>query len=738
MDPETTAAPAHTHTGVDTPRANTPVAPARTTASKSSPEAVLDLCPDIVFQFRFRQDRVACRYVNRAVEDVLGVSQAELLRDGTLFFSRCVPSDRAKVRRILSGDTSGVVTARFARREGPPVWLQLSFRRREEGDDIWLDGTARDVSEVTERRLSTRLNDERNGYAIRAAQLGLFDWDLGDEQVFFSERTAALLGLPAEGVYEPEAWFSRIHPDCASRVATKFTLYIRGVQDEFEDEHRLRTDNGYLWVRVMGVAKRDGGGNPRRLIGTFEEVTERKESEAEMIHAATHDALTGLVNRDGFLRRFDQSSDRSSGAAPRNAVLYVGLDQFKKINDGLGQSSANAVLREFAGRLKKWLNQSETFQQRVDGGSVARLGGDEFAVLFAGVENGEELESLARQILNLIATPVHVDGQPVVVTASVGVATTFDGETDGARVVENAQSAMYRAKGEGRSRCAYYTSAGREDAFDVVRLESDLRVAARRGELMFYYQPLIDLRSGNLVGLEALMRWNHHERGFISPARFIPIAEQSDLAVELGEWTLDTVCEQIATWERLGLPDSFAVNLNLSSAHFAQATLPARVQRTLERYGLHGSRLKLEITESALMSEPDEAIAVLTAIKALGVRICMDDFGTGYSSLAQLNRFPIDILKIDRAFVIELDAPIHNDTLARSIVALSQSLNLEVVAEGIETVYARDQLAALGCDVGQGYLFSRPVPVSDVNEWLEFGPDRCFEVTQRDLPVVPS
>lgn len=697
-------------------------------AAISHPESAVDTSRDVAFRFRFRGDRVMCEYVSAAVEPVLGLSVEALRADGAAFFRRCVPEDRDAVRGAFTGASSGRFVARFRDGAGAPQTLEFRYAREQGRRDVWLHGFARAVDE-------TDGVEEAYKLALEGAGLGLFEWSVSSDTIRLSGIASRVLGLAAAGVYSSNVWFRRVHPDDSARVAAKFTLHVRNHHRPFADEHRiLALDGRTLWVRATGIVVQDERLGDR-MVGTIADVTVRKREELALRRAASHDALTGLVNRAALLQRFEQACDRE--AFPRCAVLCAGLDRFKKLNDGLGQARADSLLLELATRLRTWAESSHATVQGAGDVTLARLGGDEFAFLFEDVRNGEQLESLARHILALVATPVTVDGKPVVVTASVGVATTFDGETRPSRVVENAQSAMYRAKSRGRARYVYYSSLRRDDAFDAVRLESDLRLAIRRGELYFCYQPLIDLRTGTLVGVEALMRWDHPERGAISPSQFIPIAEQTDLAIEIGEWTLDTVCAQIAAWEALGLPEGFAVNVNLSSAHFAQTTLPARIATTLRRLHLDGARLKLEITESALMAEPDAAVGVLTAIKELGVRICVDDFGTGYSSLSQLNRLPIDVLKIDKAFVTALDPRrgVPSDALARSIIALAESLDLEVVAEGIETPQVRDRVAELGCHVGQGYLFSRPVPAGDVDEWLEYGPDRCFEITQ-NLPAV--
>ncbi|MCB9506997.1 MAG: EAL domain-containing protein [Myxococcales bacterium] len=555
--------------------------------------------------------------------------------------------------------------------------------------------------------------DDLKALAIGSTELGVWEWDLRSNEVRYSSLARELLALDS-AARSLEVWVKRVHPFDAARVSSALAG-ARARGGGVQVEHRVRGATGeYRWLKLTArfVAAPGGG---ERVVGTLEDIDARKSTEVKVRELEVRDPATGLANRAAFLARLD-TTRMLSHREGFDAVLYVGLDDFGRVSAGLGQDGVDALIRSAAERLGRWLDRSDVLDGRVTSASLGRVDNDEFAVHLTSVRSGDELQAAAEGLVRLMKQPLAVAEHEVALLAHIGIATSLDA-TAPAEMLDNARSALTQARNDPRSRVAFYSLAARADALDSVRLASELRSAAARNELFFEYQPLVELRTGRLAGLEALMRWRHPECGIISPARFIPLAEQSELGHDLGLWTVEQVCNQIAEWEEIGLDPDFAVNANLSASHISDPSLPGRVAAMLGAAGIRGERLKLEITESALVPNEATAVAVVRALRLLGVRIAIDDFGTGYSSLGQLHRFEIDVLKIDRSFVRPLDLG-ESDAIARSIVALAQSLGLGVVAEGIETVQAMQRLAALGCDLGQGFLFSRPVSAATVSSWI--------------------
>jgi len=578
------------------------------------------------------------------------------------------------------------------------------------GDDAWMFNAtpilgvpviSQSGFEPKRARAPQLTPDDLRALALTATDLGVWEWNLSTASVRYSSLAADILALPA-GAETLEAWIERVHPFDAARLSS-LLAGAPSAQRGFQVEHRVRGRIGdYRWVKMTARLVRDGGGVPVRVVGTIEDIHERKSAEVKVRELETRDPSSGLANRAAFLSRLD-TSRMESGTAGFDAVLYISIDDVARISAGLGQAGVESIVRGVAERLSRWLDRPDILGGRVTSASLGRVETTDFAVHLTAVRDGDELQAVAADALRVLREPLYFGPDEVFVHVHVGIATSLDAH-EAIELLDNARSAVARARADARSRIGFFSLSAKSDALDSVRLASELRGAAGRGELFFEYQPLVDLRSGHLVGLEALMRWRHPESGIISPARFIPLAEQNELGHELGLWTLEEVCEQIARWERVGLPEEFAVNANLSASHISDPSLPGRVAGILNGHGIDGRRLKIEITESALVPNETVATAVVRALRLLGVRIAIDDFGTGYSSLAQLHRFEIDVLKIDRSFVQPLDRG-GSDAIARSVVALATSLGLGVVAEGIETLQAMRRLAELGCS-------SLPVPTA--------------------------
>jgi len=431
----------------------------------------------------------------------------------------------------------------------------------------------------------------------------------------------------------------------------------------------------------------------------------------ELEHSATHDPLTGLANRLLVGDRLKQAISLAARNQLNVAVLLLDLDRFKVINDTLTHVTGDALLVEIAGRLKAQVREGDT---------VGRLGGDEFMVVMQGIASEEAAAMLANKLLSAISDPIQAHGHMLTVNASVGIALApRDGQnTDD--LIMHADVAMYRAKESGRNKFQFFAAEMNARMNQRLQLEAGLRLALEQGQFVLYYQPRCDLATGRIVGAEALIRWRHPERGLVSPADFIPVAEETGLIVPMGEWVLETACRQAMQWRSKGL-DELVVGVNVSARQFQHGNLAQVVAKHLQATGLPPALLELELTESAVMNDPECTLQVLREIKAVGVRIALDDFGTGYSSLNYLKRFPVDCLKIDQSFVRDISIDPEDAAIARMVVTLGHSLRQVVVAEGVETHAQLDFLREQGCDLVQGYLFSPPVPANELEAMIRSG-----------------
>jgi diguanylate cyclase (GGDEF)-like protein len=432
---------------------------------------------------------------------------------------------------------------------------------------------------------------------------------------------------------------------------------------------------------------------------------------AELSHLAYHDALTGLPNRVLLLDRLEHALLRARGRGSLVGLIFLDLDNFKIINDSLGHQAGDVLLGEVSRRLQAAVREYDV---------VARLGGDEFTVLLEDLPDQVEAQALAERISAAMKAPIPLGAHAVVASSSMGIALSGPGRDRAEGLVRAADLAMYEAKAEGKARYAVFDPSMEQRAHERLEVESDLRRALERDEFRVYYQPIVRLTDGRIIEVEALVRWQHPERGLVPPSVFIPVAEETGLIVPIGQRVLEIACQQLRSWSdelpRTCLP---SVSVNLSARQFQQPTLLADIQDTIGKAGIEARRLKLEITESVVMRDAERATSILHQLKGLGIQLAIDDFGTGYSSLAYLKRFPVDTLKIDRSFVDGLGHDAQDTAIVHSIVALARTLNLGTTAEGIELPEQRAQLQKLGCDLGQGYLFARPLPADTLAQMLQ-------------------
>jgi diguanylate cyclase (GGDEF)-like protein/PAS domain S-box-containing protein len=531
--------------------------------------------------------------------------------------------------------------------------------------------------------------------------------------LYISPSIERVLGFSQEHwIRDGGLWDRLLHPEDADRVISNEAECARSGEALVQEYRISRADGRVVWIRdEMTVVRGEDGNASPLFYGVFLDVTDRKKMEAELERLALYDSLTGLPNRALFSDRLAHAIERR-GRAQATAVYFLDLDRFKRINDSLGHAAGDEVLREIAARIQRMLRPDDT---------VARFGGDEFTVLCESVGGVLEAVGVADRLQREIAQPLRAGGAELRLTASVGIALAEPGEAaDCSRLVEDADAAMYRAKERGGARTELFDVAMRERAVDELSIEQELQHALERGELRLFYQPLVSLGSGEMVGAEALIRWEHPERGLLSPDQFLPVAEESGLIVEVGAWAVGEACRRLRDWDRRnGGPAAFGLAVNLSARELTHPDVVSTVLSAVRRSALDPSRLTIEVTESTAMADRDSGFRALRELSEAGMRIAIDDFGTGYSSLDHLREMPADILKIDRSFVAGMAANSPDSALVAAAIAMGRALEMEVVAEGIETSEQVADLRELGCPLGQGFLFARPLPPEELDGLLE-------------------
>lgn len=557
---------------------------------------------------------------------------------------------------------------------------------------------ARVATQVRLRKaqLALRESEERYALAAQGTNDGLWDWNLTNDQMYYSPRWCQMLGLAPHTVGSSASlWIQRIHPEDRERVKAELYAHRNGETQHFETELRvLHSDGMYRWMLCRGLAVRDSSGSAVRMAGSLTDITEGKVA----------DALTGLPNRLLFLDRLQRSIDRKQlDSRCRFAILFLDIDNFKLVNDSLGHETGDQLLTSFAHRLESCVRSTDTI--------VSRLGGDEFAVLVEHLHDYVDAQTISQRILETMSRPFVLRGREVFAAPSIGIAFSSPECKRAEDMLREADTAMYEAKSEGKGGYRIYNPDMRRQVASRLDLQNDLRRVLERDELVLNFQPIVLLESGKIVGAEALVRWEHPVHGQVPPDRFIPVAEETGMIVPIGAWVLREACRQTTAWQRqFPALDDLIISVNVSNRQLACGNIRQDVSDVIEKTEIRPEQLKLEVTESAIMDNPEDATRILRELRELGVRIGVDDFGTGYSSLAYLHRLPLDMLKIDRSFVQGLNQTEENNAIVRTIVSLAQNLRLDVVAEGIETVEQRDLLNSIACKYGQGYLFSKPVP----------------------------
>lgn len=592
--------------------------------------------------------------------------------------------------------------------------LKMSIEQLENANDeisASRETLSQQLAELDESRRALGNIEERYRLAIEGANDGIWDFDMRTGRFIFP-RTKELLGYNQDEIEDTiEALEKLIHPEDIDALKEAIANHINHLTPYYKFEYRLLTKSGeYKWIQSRGKAIFDNEGKPVRMSGSHRDITDRKKSEEKNYYLAYYDSLTGLPNRTLFEDRLNIALAQCKRNGLKAAVMYIDLDNFKDINDTFGHAMGDAMLKSVAKTLGTYLREMDT---------VARLGGDEFALLIVGLVNRSDLLGIVERILRSFRKAWELEGHEFYITASIGIAFYPDDGEDPQTIFKNADTAMYSAKGHGKNCYYFYTREMNAKIMERLDIERKLRHAIGREELVLYYQPQIEIRSGKLIGVEALVRWITADGEVISPDRFIPYAEETGLIHMIGEWVLKTACRQWVIWQDKGMaPVRISVNI---SARQLQKNITQVVSNILASTGADPRMLDIEITESTAMRDLDLTISILNKLKETGVSISLDDFGTGYSSLNYLKRLPIDILKIDKTFVHEITGNASEEAIARTVIALAHSMKLRVVAEGVETIEQVKFLDSECCDFAQGYIYSRPLPASEVEAYLRAG-----------------
>ncbi len=554
---------------------------------------------------------------------------------------------------------------------------------------------------------SLQESEERYALAARGANDGLWDWNLATGEIYFSPRWSHMLGYPESETWSSnEQWFGQIHVEDRERVRTEINAHLEGKTPEFVCEYRMSHKNGgFIWTLSRGIAVRDPLGKAIRMAGSQTDITEGK----------VKDSLTGLPNRLYLIDRLESAIESSKQHGEHFAVLFVDLDQFKMVNDSFGHTAGDELLVDVAGRLRGGIRSIARRDDAADS-VVARIGGDEFAIFLGHIQCKADASIIAVRILERLREPFYFKGRQMLVSASIGIALSSVNDTP-EDLLHNADIAMYHAKSNGKARFEFFSEGLRKQVVSRLEIETSLRKAIDTQQLVVHYQPVVSAFDRHLCGFEALVRWNHPERGLIPPAMFIPVAEESDLIVLLGRWVLVESCRQMADWQkRFTQGPPLTISVNVSARQVSDFRLLDDVKFALDESGLDPESLALEMTESSIMGNTEQTLTILDRLKMMGVRLQIDDFGTGYSSLSRLQRLPFNSLKIDSSFIRELgkDNESLNDengslNIVSAILQLAHSLRLEVIAEGVETEEQLRSLRQLGCDNAQGFLFSKPL-----------------------------
>ena len=658
--------------------------------------------------YRCRDDQSwTMEFVSEGCLRLTGYDADDLLLNNRVSYESIThPEDRARVREEIHNELA--LRKRFdveyrivhASGEVRWVWERGAGLFDDRGELLAVEGFIQDISERKESHQALREAERRYYNLFENALEGIFRTTPEGHYIDANPALARIYGFDsaAELIESLRDIRNQLYVQPDRRDEFMQLIKARGTVSGFESQV-YRKNGEVIWISENARAIYGDDGQLTCFEGTVEDVTERKLYQTRIEQQANYDTLTGLANRSLLNERLSQSIRSAQSYGTRLAVVFVDLDRFKYINDGLGHHVGDELLRAMAERLKVTVRESDT---------VARLGGDEFVLLINGHRDPESVATVLERMLSDISQPWTIPQGDFNVTCSIGVALYPDDGTSAETLLKHADSAMYRAKEKGRNNFQFFTAELNALITERLELENKLRRALEREQFSLEYQPRVDMRTRKIVGVEALLRWNPGEQESVAPSRFVPVAEETGLIVPIGKWVLRTACEQAQRWRRLGLPE-IVMSVNVSARQFRQDSLVATIAEVLRETELEPRCLEIEITESTVMHDAEQFISMLGELNDLGVQIALDDFGTGYSSLSYLKRFPVDRLKVDRSFVQDIASDADDATIVRAIVALGHNLGLKVVAEGVENEQQIQFLCDNACDEMQGYYFGRPM-----------------------------
>lgn len=652
-------------------------------------------------------------YANRGAARILGADDEQALIDRTLY--ELIDPESCEALAPLDDSESDAVPIQLVeqcwrRVDGSPVIVQMTAGRVNWDGRPAMQILLRDVSDRKRSQEHMHIINERLKLAIEGSGEGFWDWDLRANITSYSERICEITGYSLEELQSGrEFWISRLHPNDRERVLATLHEHLEGKSFCYSCEFRIRGKRGrWIWVHSRGVlVERSRDGEPWRMTGLMADITQRKEMDERMWHLANFDALTGLPNRRLFR---DRLAHEVANAQRRNstfALLFIDLDRFKQVNDFFGHDAGDALLYQASLRIRQCVRDSDT---------VARLGGDEFTIIFSDLYNTDHIERLVQKLLDILAVPFSMGSEKAFLTASIGIAVYPHDASSAEELIRKADQAMYAAKNAGKNQFSYFTREMDQKAHWRLRLLQELRHAVHAGEIHVLYQPVIDLSTGQIIKAEALVRWNNSLLGAVNPAAFIPIAEEAGMIGVIGDYVFRTAADTAKRWSMtLGLP--LQVSVNKSPLQF-RSKEQEKWLSYLKKLQLSPDHIAIEITEGLLLDISDHVSSKLMEYKDAGIQVAIDDFGTGYSSMAYLQKFSIDYLKIDQSFVCDMASNPGNRSITESMIAMAHKLGLKVIAEGVETQDQMDILKAAGCDYGQGFLFSQPLPADEFESLL--------------------
>ena len=696
----------------------------KTLAAQYNRDSREGLCPDQLHPLQSQQDSAFSQFFPILLDDTpIGTLYIEVSPDGLmgrirqfLVFSVIILAAAVMLSVLLASRLQNVVARPMKDLSNTlrNIMLRKDYSIRagkENNDEIGdlVDLFNSLLRTVEEENASLKTSEERFRKLTALSPVGIFQVDAKQRLQYVNQRWRDIHGVQDDlpGLQE---WFARIHPDDLADVQQAWNRLICDQEGIALELRLLRRDQSHVWIQLLASALHDRNGELLGYLGAISDISELKAAQLQMETLAFYDPLTGLANRRLFKNRLEKSVKSVLRSGSSMALMFLDMDQFKRVNDTLGHDAGDILLKEVANRLTTAVRENDT---------VSRIGGDEFTILLTDVHQTSDILVVAEKLLHTMARPIRIKGQDIITTVSIGITMTPDDSTDVNTLMKNADLAMYRAKELGRNNFQFFSEDMNHSILAHLSLEKEITEAINREQFSLVFQPKISLSDFTVTGVESLIRWQHPEKGMITPDRFIPVAEETGQILEIGSWVLEQSCRQISSLIRSKvLPPHAKVAVNLSARQFTDPYLLQRIRSVLEITRIPPACLELEITESTLMEDVESAIQIMQEIKKTGVAIAIDDFGTGYSSLAYIKRFPIDVLKVDRSFVTDIPGDQNDMAITAAVIAMAHKLSLTVVAEGVETQEQLQFLRRNNCDEGQGYLFSRPLSLGQLHQFL--------------------